>query len=95
MKDCGKIILAVLGGFVIGAKVQDLIDLKRFIALNQKIRSLKASEDQAWKERDESMKEADELRHDAFVLRHCNEAQGMLLIEQQREIKDLRGHLYN
>lgn len=95
MKDTTKVILGILGGFVIGANIQYLICLKQIAILKQDIDSLKASKNQVIDERNEFAKMADELRRDNFVLQHCNDAQGMLLIEQQREIKDLKGHLFN
>ena len=95
MKDVTKVILAVLGGFAIGAKVQRLISLKHIAILNENLRDSQASENEAIKERNEFAKKADDLRRDNWVLKHCNDAQGMLLIEQQREIKDLRKQLYN
>jgi FtsZ-binding cell division protein ZapB len=95
MKDTTKVILAVLGGIIVGARLQALVDLKKIAILKQDIDSLKTSKNQVIDERNEYAKKVDDLRRDNFVLQHCNDAQGMLLIEQQREIKDLRRDLYN
>lgn len=95
MKDTCKVILGVLGGIIIGARLQGLADLKTIAILKQEINSLKTSKNQVIDERNEFAKNVDELRRDNFVLQHCNDAQGMLLIEQQREIKDLRRDLFN
>lgn len=95
MRDTTKVILAVLGGIIIGARLQAIVDLKKIAILKQDIDSLKASENEAWKERDECVKEADELRQNNIVLQHRNDVQGMTIIAQQREIKQLKGQLYN
>ena len=95
MKDTTKVILGILGGIIVGARLQELVCLKRIAILKQEIDSLKVSKNQVIDERNEYAKKVDDLRRDNYVLQHCNDTQGMLLIEQQREIKDLRKHLFN